>query len=383
MVRTASDPLWAEPIPAPPRRVWRDWVIAGLVVATSVPEVLLRDDLAWPVPSVMAAYVLAATLLWRRTHPVLTALVAFGLPSAVHVAMLVRMPEAGTPLLWSTGVLLLFPYALLRWAVLRDAVIGMTAAIAFVVLSGVVPGTPIVDTIAGFAFFALSATLGASMRYRSSSRRQQLEQVRLREREQLARELHDSVAHHVSAIAIRAQGGRLIAGSDPTRAEDALASIEEAASRALAEMRAMVGALREGDEVEFAPQPGVRDVLHLARDSGEWPRIEVALTGYLADLSPAVGTAVYRLAQESVTNALRHARHATRVDVRVDGDEGCVRLTVRDDGDAVAVTRDPDGYGLIGMTERAALLGGTLEAGPTAGGGWTVAAVLPRAGAAS
>lgn len=380
MVRATTDPLWAEPIPGPPRRVWRDWVLVAAIVVSSVPELLLRDDLAWPVTSVAVAYVLAATLLWRRTHPLPAALVAFGLGGAVHVAVLVRAPDVGLPLLWSTGVLLLFPYALLRWAVLRDAAIGMVVAFAWVVLSGVVSATPLEDTIVGLLFFAFSAALGASLRYRASSRHQQLAQVRLRERDQLARELHDSVAHHVSAIAIRAQGGLLVAASEPERAADALAAIEEAASRALDEMRALVGALRDSDEVDYAPQPGVQDVLHLARDRGGWPRVEVVLSGHLDDLTPAVGGALYRLAQESVTNAMRHARHATHIAVRVEGEERCVRITVTDDGDVVPPVRNPTGYGLVGMAERATLLGGTLEAGPVAEGGWTVTAVLPRAG---
>jgi signal transduction histidine kinase len=99
--------------------------------------------------------------------------------------------------------------------------------------------------------------------------------------------------------------------------------------------------------------------------------------------SGRVGAAIYRIAQESITNAIKHARHATRVDVRVTGDGDRVRLTVRDDGDAGPSGADPSaGYGLAGMTERAALLGGTLEAGPSADSGWTVTAVLPRNGTA-
>jgi signal transduction histidine kinase len=92
---------------------------------------------------------------------------------------------------------------------------------------------------------------------------------------------------------------------------------------------------------------------------------------------------MYRLAQEAITNAVQHARHATRIDVQVAGEHDCVRLTVHDDGDAGSVDRGRSGYGLIGMAERAALLGGTFEAGPGADKGWTVNAVVPRAGASS
>ena len=218
------------------------------------------------------------------------------------------------------------------------------------------------------------------MRYRASSRLREADQIRLREREQLARELHDTVAHHVSAIAIRAQAGRTLAASRPGAAVDALEVIEEAASRTLAELRALVGALRDGDDAELAPQRGVADIERLADAAGDGPRVDVQLAGDLDDLRPLVGAAIYRIAQESITNAVRHARHATRIDVRVTGDRDCVRLTVRDDGEAGTRRRTVSGYGLVGMTERAALLGGSLEASPNAGSGWTVTAVLPRTG---
>jgi signal transduction histidine kinase len=204
----------------------------------------------------------------------------------------------------------------------------------------------------------------------------------MREREQLARELHDTVAHYVSAIAVRAQAGRTLAATQPAAAVDALEVIEEAASRTLTELRAIVGALRDGDEADLAPQRGVADIARLA-SAADGPRVDVELSGDLEGLQPILGAAVYRIAQESITNAVKHARHATRIEVRVSGDRDCVRLTVRDDGDPAPSGTDPAaGYGLAGMSERAALLGGTLEAGPGAGSGWTVTAVLPRSGAA-
>ena len=160
---------------------------------------------------------------------------------------------------------------------------------------------------------------------------------------------------------------------------DALKVIEEEASRTLAEMRSIVGVLREHEEPELAPQRGVADLNQLADRVGDRPRVEVHLSGDLDDLGPSVGAAVYRIAQESITNAVRHARHATRISVSVAGDDDWVRLTVRDDGDASSTGRHSTGYGLVGMTERAMLLGGTLEAGPGPDRGWTVNAVLPRA----
>ena len=141
----------------------------------------------------------------------------------------------------------------------------------------------------------------------------------------------------------------------------------------------MVGALRQGEEADLAPQRGVADIARLSERAGERPHVEVDLSGNLDGLRPSVDAALYRLAQESITNAVRHARHATHIRVTVRGEDDCVRLTVGDDGDAGAFDpRSSPGFGLIGMAERAMLLGGTLEAGPNRSRGWTVQAVLPR-----
>jgi signal transduction histidine kinase len=228
-------------------------------------------------------------------------------------------------------------------------------------------------------FVLLVAAVGASVRYADKARRRGMDQMKLLEREQLARELHDTVAHHVSAIAIRAQAGRVVASTDPGAAVEALAVIEQEASRTLAEMRTMVSALRQGEEPDLTPQRGVAQVEDLATSPGERPRVDVELSGDLDGLRPSVDAAIFRLAQESITNAVRHARHATRVQVAVRGEPDCVRMTVHDDGDPGPFDpRTATGFGLVGMAERAKLLGGTLEAGPTRNRGWTVTAVLPR-----
>jgi signal transduction histidine kinase len=182
----------------------------------------------------------------------------------------------------------------------------------------------------------------------------------------------------VSAIAVRAQAGRTLAATQPMAAVDALVVIEEAASRALTELRAIVRTLRDGDDADLAPQGGVADIARLAA-AAEGPQVDVELVGDLEDLRPMVAAAVYRIAQESITNAVRHARRATRVDVRVIGEDESVLVVVLDDGEPT--TASAPGYGVAGMTERAALLGGTLEAGPSPGGGWLVTATLPRNGA--
>ncbi|MFV2040048.1 MAG: sensor histidine kinase, partial [Acidimicrobiales bacterium] len=237
------------------------------------------------------------------------------------------------------------------------------------------------DAIGGGIILLFPAVLGVSVRYRGTARRQHIEQVKLHERERLARELHDTVAHHVSAIAVQAQAGRFLAQSASLQgAADALEVIEEEASRTLTEMRSMIGVLRDGDtSPDMAPQRRIADIEQLATTSTPGAlRIDVELVGDLDHLRPSVETAMYRLAQESITNAIRHARHATRVQVRIDGDAEAVRLTVTDNGDTSSAVSESFGYGLVGMSERATLLGGTLEAGPRPNRGWTVQAVLPR-----
>jgi signal transduction histidine kinase len=273
---------------------------------------------------------------------------------------------------------LVLPYSLFRWGAGREAAIGLGVILVWLIVTHVADPTDAGEVVAGYGFFLFSAALGASIRFHANARIRDIEQAKLRERNQLARELHDTVGHHVSAIAIQAQAGRALAASHPDRALATLETIEEAASRTLEEMRAMVGVLRYGTEPDFAPQPGVADIGRLARSVGGRPRVDVRLSGDLDDLDAAVGTALYRIAQEAVTNAVRHARHATRVTVHVADEDGQVRLTVHDDGDASATGRTPPGYGLVGMAERASLLGGTLRAGPDPDGGWTVDAVLPK-----
>jgi signal transduction histidine kinase len=279
----------------------------------------------------------------------------------------------------TTAYVLLLPYSLFRWGSGREAAIGLAIILVCHIFTASVNSTG-VEAVIAIPFLLFPAALGASMRYRANSRLQKEDQVKLLEREQLARELHDTVAHHVSAIAVQAQAGRTLAASQPDAAAGALEVIEEEASRALAQMRIMVGALRQGEEPDLAPQRGVADIERLVHSPGDRPRVDVELSGDLDSLGPSLEAAIYRLAQESITNSRRHARHVTRINVCVTGDRDHVRLTVRDDGDPSPLGAGSPGYGLVGMAERAKLLGGTFEAGPSPGRGWAVTAVLPRTG---
>jgi signal transduction histidine kinase len=168
----------------------------------------------------------------------------------------------------------------------------------------------------------------------------------------------------------------VIARTDPAAAVDALEGVEEEGARTLEEMRAMVAALRDGGAGAELTPGGVADLERVVQAPGGRLRVDLRLDGELDALPPAVDAAVYRIVQESVTNAMRHATDATEVIVHVAGDPRAVRVTVRDNG--ARASRGRDGYGLAGLRERAALLGGELHAGPGADRGWCVEAELPR-----
>lgn len=365
---------WTEgPPPRPATRRVPELLVVGIPVAAVVLEGALRPDLVahrWAVAVVAA---LALTLRWRRTRP-LVALALVVPTTAVLTAL-------GVPELTSSVFVLGLTYAVARWGSGRAALCGAGAMLAYVGGTALLEGRSTGDTVGGLAVVGASLAVGAAVRLRDTAGRRALDEVRLREREQLARDLHDTVAHHVSAIAVRAQAGLALAPQQPAAATDALAVIEAEASRALAEMRAIVRVLRHDaattdgpTDPQDAPQPRLADVADLA-DRTTLPAVHVTLHGPVDAVPAPVGAALYRMAQEAVTNARRHARDASRVVVAVHVADDEVRLDVTDDG--VPTSRGA-GYGLVGLAERAALLGGRCTAGPGAGGGWTVAARLPR-----
>ena len=168
--------------------------------------------------------------------------------------------------------------------------------------------------------------------------------------------------------------------TQPDRALAVLETIEDAATRTLQEMRAIVAVLRDGAEPDLAPRPGVGDIERLACNTNGPVRIDVQVHGDVHDLTPSVGAALYRLAQESATNAMRHARSATNVTVHVTVERDVIHLRVRDRGRRQH-RRPRSGHGLLGMAERTSLLGGEFQAGPSPEGGWVVNATLPKNGA--
>jgi len=366
--------LWHEPRPAgAPRRVWRDWALVGTLEVTAVLEGIFRTQLLFRPFVTILAMALVPVLLWRRTHPLVCALIGFGTAAVLSVLQLAT--GSGDLGLYTMGCIVVLLYSLTRWGSGREIIVGLVFVLASVALGMAASFAGWSDIIGGSVMLMAVGAAGAALRYRADVWNRQLAEIRSEERVGLARELHDTVAHHVSAIAVQAQAGQAVAGQRPDAAVAALQAIEAEASRTLEEMRAMVRVLREG-EAEYAPTPGVGDLTSLVR-RGATPAVEVRVTGPADRLPRAVDAAVYRLAQESLTNALRHARGATRVDIGVVVDDHRVRLSVADDGRPDPSRTVSPGFGLIGMAERAQLLGGRLQAGPRPGGGWSVEAELP------
>ncbi|ONH62155.1 two-component sensor histidine kinase [Frankia sp. CcI49] len=367
--------LWDEPRAADtPERVWLDRVLVGVVMVAALLEGTLREDVTWRPVVTIVTVGLAPVLLWRRTHPLVCVVVGFGTGMALGLASWLG-GTSGVGLNTMIYILVLV-YSLVRWGSGRQIVIGLLLVAVAAGFSIATDYTGPAELFGGLAVLAAAAASGAAFRYRAESRRRALDQVRSQERVGLARELHDSVAHHVSAITLQAQAGMMMAAKRPEAAREALAIIEGEASRTLAEMRAMVRVLRDGAPAEYGPQPGVADLMLLARREPD-PVVDVELAGDLAVLRPQVDAAVYRMAQEALTNALRHARNASRVEIRVVEGAGRLRLRVTDDGQIDPARPATHGFGLLGMTERVQLLGGTLRAGPTPEGGWAVDAELP------
>ncbi|UUY51534.1 sensor histidine kinase [Streptomyces yangpuensis] len=212
----------------------------------------------------------------------------------------------------------------------------------------------------------------------------QAERAVAEERRRIARELHDIVAHHITAMQLMAGGARANLAHDTEAAREALVTLEDSGRIALREMRQLLDVLRAGeepDETPPAPQPGAADLERIITES-RLAGTETVFTvdGPVRPLPPSVGLTLFRIVQEALTNTRKHAGQA-RADVRLTYRADEVAVEVCDDGAGAAPTAArpaaATGYGLIGMHERVALQGGTLEAAARDGGGFRVAARLP------
>jgi signal transduction histidine kinase len=240
--------------------------------------------------------------------------------------------------------------------------------------------------------------LGDSMRYRRAyyldledkarrlerERDQQAQIGAATERARIARELHDVVAHHVSVMVVQAEGASYALDRSPDTTRRALGAIADTGRTALAEMRRLLGVLRsEGGSADRAPQPGVdqlEDLLEQVRATGL--TVDFTVEGVPVPLPQGMELAAYRIVQESLTNTRKHGGPRVSATVALHYGENELRMLVSDDGRGAGALTDGQGNGLVGMRERVAMYGGSVEAGPRPEGGFKVEAVLPYRAAA-
>jgi signal transduction histidine kinase len=362
------------------RAVLADLALALLLFGAGVWEVLaepLEDDV---VEGPLALNLLAVALSTlpiaaRRRAPLAAATIVFG---TIAVRALVADPlEIYPPFLAGlVAVYSVAAYAPVRPAVIGAAVSGAGVAVAAARGSG---GDAAPALVPSLILLGVVWGLGRVVGVRYSSARRAEAEARTAasaERERIARELHDAVSHSLALIAMQAGGAQAILAREPERAADSLRSIERAARDGLTEMRRLLGLMgADRGAGDLAPQPGIDRlgaVVKGARDAGL--DVELQVEGEPRQVPPAIDLSAYRIVQEALTNAAKHAGHCHAV-VTVRWRPGAVELEITNDGAPHALGR-PAGRGLIGMRERAALVGGELEVGP-ADGGFRVWSRLP------
>lgn len=341
-----------------------------------------------PPPVLLLFSAAGAALYWRRRRPTVV----------MGVALASWAPTLGSSYAMLGGVVLVTLYSVgrhtddKRWGPL-----GIVAATAFITIDGLLQSIPWGEL--GFCYVVMGGVwyFGRRLRLRAEravQRRQEqaaeAQRVVAEERTHIARELHDVVAHRVSMMTVQAGAARMVAAEDPQGALEAMTAVEEAGRQALDELRHLLGVLRPKTERDgLGPQPGLTDLPRLiaqVRETG----LAVSLTDDLhAPLPARVELSVYRIVQEALTNVLKHSGPHTRTEVRLRHDRTCPGITVEvlDDGGGAALQSvsaaghaGTGGHGIVGMRERALLLGGTLDAGPRPGGGFRLTAHLPVQG---
>lgn len=345
-------------------------VVAALADPSSVVDLIL---MVIPV----AAFVLWA---WLRNVPLWVVSVAVVLPVVV-----VQRSGSHEPMMFEVSVL---AFVVGRWSgsLAMAVALGLVALASPVVVSAIEAQGDISVAIwsLGIAFPWLigravfrQGQLTAALQ---ATRRELAEQAMLEERRRIARDVHDFVGHGLAAVVLQVTSARHVLRRDPAAAEEALLSAEEVGRRSMQELRRTVALLRSDDEVGVLPPVAsaveIPALVDHARAGGL--RVELRVSGDLSEIPPSVGGAVYRIVQEALANAARHAPRARTV-LELNLSDGHVLLGAETVGPVVAApANEPQRrrYGLIGMRERATALGGEFAAGPTSEG-WRVSCQLP------
>jgi signal transduction histidine kinase len=364
-------------------RAHGDAVLAAAVAAVFVAEVSFEADVTHREPSALVALAFGASLLARRRLaivPLLAGLAVIELDNTV----LKGIAEAGIFLVGFIAAL----YSAGRWARGRRLVACAAVVVAAIPLAAIEPGRPVgFGDVAFFVvFFGAPIVAGRIFRHRSERERVLVDEHETRtadaiadERARIARELHDVVAHAISVIVLQARGGRRMLADDPTETRHALDAIEHAGEQALGEMRRLLGMLRAADErAALGPQPGLDALDELAAQvAAAGLPVDVRVEGAAVELPPGVDVSAYRIVQEALTNALKHAGPA-RATVVVRYATDALELEVVDDGAGIGAGGG-SGHGLVGIRERVGVYGGELESGTRPEGGFGLRVRLPLA----
>jgi signal transduction histidine kinase len=383
--------------PGTVRRWAIDAVIAAAVITFEV--YVSRNADSWDPhahqqapPGVLALILLGlggAALLARRRYPVVVLLVT--LVSAIWAM------ELGAKAIWFAVIVAFFTAILARRraAAIGSLIIGYVASVWPPWLIGQRKHTSAEFAIvlaAGLVFLLVLAELIRIRSQRAAAlergREEELRRRASEERMRMARDLHDVVAHNISVINVQANTALHLMDRQPERARSALVTINDVSKQALIELRSVLGVLRDVDgpgDAPRAPAPGLArlgDLVETAAAAGLTVRVQE--DGPRAPLPADVDLTAYRIIQEALTNSARHSG-GTAATVRLGFGDGGLRVEVDDDGTIRGTGQPParasgSGNGIAGMTERAAALGGTLEAGPRPGGGFGVRAWLPARG---
>ncbi len=330
---------------------------------------------------------LAGAVAWRRRRPFesAAAFAAIGTATALlGLAVNGRDPSNDLPAMAGVASLVM-GYSIIRygtgwqrWAA-WGWMLGSGVVMAWASTTDGVPWGPIASN--AIAWTGLGA-FGLAFQFRADLRAERDEQARTGEREQLARELHDVVAHHVSAMVVQASAALAVLDKQPDAARPALQFIKTSGQQTMGEMRQMVGILRGSDQAELAPRGGIAGLGELLAAGPTGVPVRLGHHGEPGAVEQAVDQSVHRIVQEAVTNARRHGRGAAAIDVDLTWAADRLDVQVANDGaHALAPGPAEGGFGLVGMAERVRLLGGTFSAGPRTGGGWLVRASLPLDGA--
>jgi signal transduction histidine kinase len=357
---------------------------AAMIVAVAFNAlVTARVNSGWPFGFCVGVMICAMALLRRRNR---AWAVAAGLLVAAAVGLAVALGTSPVGPLFGGGLvgLLVLGAAAVRALPPRlAAVIGVVGTAVIGVSETAGPDgffdNRVFWAVAGVTTWSAALAAGLYLRYLDVLHRQTLETVRQEERLELARELHDVVAHHVTGMVVQAQAAQFAGQDSAGTLLSALSSIETAGTDTLAAIRQLVGLLRDPDD---GGGPVVQEPISrlVARFAEHGPAVDLRLPAGPPSVGwpPEVSTTVYRVVQESLTNITRHAPGAHSVAVTVTCDARQVSIEVTDDGPAAPARHPwPGGYGLAGMRERVEALGGKLCVGPLPGAGWAVSASLP------